>query len=245
LTRWGAQLAGHGWTTLEVFGVHYGAAAARRLRGLLAMLSAHHKIEAISGKLVSLRTENGGVLRYTPLAQNPGIVPCGSGDGRTAVLRVEGKPMGRSMTIAGKMASRPDAAFHVKLWAWLAGNPEAKAVWKHRRPDLPDQSMAISDAELRRLASADGSTDPAELERLVEAHHRDWAGEPATATTPAAPPPPPAGILDKSRRRPAPTDDRAEARRHRQATEAATGAVQPANRSTDEGSPRDRCQRSP
>jgi hypothetical protein len=44
--------------------------------GLLAMLSAHHKIEAISAKSVSLRTETGAVLHYyRPLAANPGIVP--------------------------------------------------------------------------------------------------------------------------------------------------------------------------
>ena len=77
LTRWGAQLAGHGWTTLEIFGVHYEAPLPRiDCAGLLAMLAAHHKIEAISGKSVSLRTENGAVLRYyRPLATNPGIVP--------------------------------------------------------------------------------------------------------------------------------------------------------------------------
>jgi hypothetical protein len=77
LTRWGAQLAGHGWTMLEIFGVHYEAPLPRiDCAGLLAMLSAHHKIEAVSAKSVSLRTESGGVLRYyRPLAANPGIVP--------------------------------------------------------------------------------------------------------------------------------------------------------------------------
>jgi hypothetical protein len=77
LTRWGAQLAGHGWTTLEIFGVHYEAPLPRiDCAGLLAMLSAHHKIEAISAKSVSLRTDGGSVLRYyRPLATNPGTVP--------------------------------------------------------------------------------------------------------------------------------------------------------------------------
>jgi hypothetical protein len=72
----GRTACGHGWTTLEVFGVHYEAPLPRvDCAGLLAMLSAHHKIEAISGKSVSLRTENGSVLRYyRPLAQNPGII---------------------------------------------------------------------------------------------------------------------------------------------------------------------------
>jgi hypothetical protein len=77
LTRWGAQLAGHGWTTLEIFGVHYEAPLPRiDCAGLLAMLSAHHKIEAISAKSVSLRTDGGSVLRYyRPLATNIGTVP--------------------------------------------------------------------------------------------------------------------------------------------------------------------------
>jgi len=77
LTRWGRQLASHGWTTLEIFGVHFEAPMPRiDCAGLLAMLSAHHKIEAVSATSVSLRTENGALLRYyRPLAQNPGIVP--------------------------------------------------------------------------------------------------------------------------------------------------------------------------
>jgi hypothetical protein len=77
LTRWGRQLAAQGWTTLEVFGVHYEAPMPRiDCAGLLAMLSAHQKIEAVSAKSVSLRTESGSVLRYyRPLATNPGIVP--------------------------------------------------------------------------------------------------------------------------------------------------------------------------
>jgi hypothetical protein len=77
LTRWGRQLAAHGWSTIEVFGVHYEAPLPRvDCAGLLAMLSAGQKIEAISAKSVSLRTENGAVLRYyRPLATNPGIVP--------------------------------------------------------------------------------------------------------------------------------------------------------------------------
>jgi hypothetical protein len=77
LTRWGRQLVAHGWTTLEVFGVHLEAPMPRiDCAGLLAMLSAHHKIEAISAKSVSLRTESGAVLRYyRPLAANAGIVP--------------------------------------------------------------------------------------------------------------------------------------------------------------------------
>ena len=77
LTRWGRQLAAQGWTTLEVFGVHYEAPMPRiDCAGLLAMLSAHQKIEAVSAKSVSLRTESGTVLRYyRPLAANPGIVP--------------------------------------------------------------------------------------------------------------------------------------------------------------------------
>jgi len=77
LTRWGRQLAAYGWTTIEVFGVHFEAPMPRvDCAGLLAMLSAHQKIEAISAKSVSLRTESGAVLRYyRPLASNPGIIP--------------------------------------------------------------------------------------------------------------------------------------------------------------------------
>jgi hypothetical protein len=77
LTRWGRQLVAHGWGTLEVFGVHFEAPMPRvDCAGLLAMLSAHHKIEAVSAKSVSIRTESGALLRYyRPLAQNPGIVP--------------------------------------------------------------------------------------------------------------------------------------------------------------------------
>jgi hypothetical protein len=77
LTRWGAQLAGHGWTTLEVFGCHYEAPMPRvDCAGLVAMLAAHQKIEAVSAKSVSIRTERGALLRYhRPLATNPGIIP--------------------------------------------------------------------------------------------------------------------------------------------------------------------------
>jgi hypothetical protein len=77
LTRWGRQLVAHGWSAIEVFGVHFEAPMPRvDCAGLLAMLSAHHKIEAISAKSVSLRTDGGSVLRYyRPLASNAGIVP--------------------------------------------------------------------------------------------------------------------------------------------------------------------------
>jgi hypothetical protein len=77
LTRWGRQLTAHEWTTNEVFGVHFEAPMPRiDCAGLLAMLSVRHKIEAVSGKSVSLRTESGAVLRYyRPLAANAGIVP--------------------------------------------------------------------------------------------------------------------------------------------------------------------------
>jgi hypothetical protein len=100
------------------------------------------------------------------------------------------------MSPVRKMAGRPDAAFEAKLRAWLAGNSKAKATWKHRRPDLPDQSMDGYDAELQRLALADGWTH-AELERLTAAHHEDWAGKAERiATMPAALPSPSAGMLD-------------------------------------------------
>jgi hypothetical protein len=77
LTRWGRQLVAQGWTTPEVFGVHFEAPIPRvDCAGLLALLSVHHKIEAITAKLVSLRTESGAVLHlYRPLAGSAGVVP--------------------------------------------------------------------------------------------------------------------------------------------------------------------------
>jgi hypothetical protein len=77
---------------------------------------------------------------------------------------------------AGKLVGRPDAAFQAKLRAWLAGNPKAKATWKHRRPDLPDQSMGGYDAELQRLALADGWTDAWRPSCRGTAHQRGAGG---------------------------------------------------------------------
>ena len=48
----------------------------RTCAGLLAMLSSHQKIEAISARSVSLRTESAAMLGYhRPLAANYDIVP--------------------------------------------------------------------------------------------------------------------------------------------------------------------------
>jgi hypothetical protein len=76
LTRWGTQLAGHGWSTIEIFGVHFEAAQSRASdAGLLAHLVDHKKLEAIGPRSAALRLPDGTALRLNrPLATAAGVV---------------------------------------------------------------------------------------------------------------------------------------------------------------------------
>jgi hypothetical protein len=77
LTRWGAQLAGHGWSTIEVFGVHHEVPQPRIADGgLLAHLVEHRKLEAIGPRSAALRLPDGSALRINrPLATAEGVMP--------------------------------------------------------------------------------------------------------------------------------------------------------------------------
>jgi hypothetical protein len=76
LTRWGVQLAAHGWSTVEVFGVHYEEPMPHIAHGgLLAHLAEHRKLEAIGPRSAALRLADGTALRINrPLAAVAGIV---------------------------------------------------------------------------------------------------------------------------------------------------------------------------
>ena len=76
LTRWGAPLVAHGWSAIEVFGVHYEQSMPRLVEaGLLAHLAEHRKLEAIGPKSAALRLPDGSPLRINrPLATAAGLV---------------------------------------------------------------------------------------------------------------------------------------------------------------------------
>jgi len=76
LTRWGTQLVAHGWSTAEVFGVHYEEPMPHIADGgLLAHLVEHRKLEAIGPRSAALRLPDGTALRINrPLAAVAGIV---------------------------------------------------------------------------------------------------------------------------------------------------------------------------
>jgi len=76
LTRWGTQLVAHGWSTAEVFGVHYEEPMPHIADGgLLAHLVEHRKLEAIGPRSAALRLPDGTARRINrPLAAVAGIV---------------------------------------------------------------------------------------------------------------------------------------------------------------------------